>query len=283
MYNLCVYDVSIDMRKAGRSLQVATTAMCAVTYALGAYATSYIESPWGIGQFRPAIVIPAVFAILFGPWVGGLGAALGTFIQSIFRYGHPWLTLVSGTPANFIGFYMLGRLLHRRFSWTRFVAATVLVLIFANFICALGVLAYFILFRIFQPTLPLGFYVGFTVGLTLWWYITMLPFALLITPAVLKACVRVIPSIVPRDVLEASIRHEIPSGLFTKVLVLSGAAMIAIGVATFLPQAKVLVVAYKEEVAELVLNGIKLMFLLTGGVCTSIGIGLEAVKGLIKI
>ena len=59
--------------KKGRdspSMLVALTSICASLYALGSYATSYIESPWGTGQFRPAVVIPAVFAILFGPIPG---------------------------------------------------------------------------------------------------------------------------------------------------------------------------------------------------------------------
>jgi len=266
------------------SLYIATTVICSVLYAIGAYATSYIESPWGIGQFRPAVVIPAVFTIVFGPWVGGIGAALGTFIQSIIRYGQPWLTLVSGTPANFLGFYLMGWLLHRKFSWTRFMAVSVVLLIIANFICALGVLMYFLLFGIFSLTLPIEFYLGFSIGLTLWWYITMLPFILLVTPILLRICAKVIPNLMPRDVLEASLKQEIPSKLFELVLVFSGISMIVVGLLTFLPQAEVLVVAYKAKptVAKLILNGIRTMFLLTGGSCTVVGMSLRILAHYIK-
>ena len=64
-------------RKRSVSLEVAQSATCAVLYAMGSYLTAYISSPWGSGQFRPAVVIPAIFATLFGPFVGGIGAAPG--------------------------------------------------------------------------------------------------------------------------------------------------------------------------------------------------------------
>ena len=203
-----------------KSLYVTVTAVCAALYAVGSYATSYIESPWGIGQFRPAIVIPAFFAIVFGPWVGGIGAALGTFIQSIFRYGHPWLTLVSGTPANFIAFFSLGYLLHRKFTWARFVASSIAVLIAANFVCAIGVLAYFVATGAFPSNLPYMFYLGFVVGLTLWWYITMLPFLLILTPVLIKSTAMIIPHFMPEHLVEASLKSEIPSRMLSGVLVI---------------------------------------------------------------
>jgi len=78
-------------------------------YAVGSLATAYIPTTFII-QFRPAVAIPAIFAALYGPLVGGLGAAMGTFIASIIRYGTPLLTLFSGTPANFACFYLLGYL-----------------------------------------------------------------------------------------------------------------------------------------------------------------------------
>ncbi|MEM1766962.1 MAG: ECF transporter S component, partial [Candidatus Bathyarchaeia archaeon] len=66
--------------------EVSALAINAALYAVGSYATAYIQTPWLV-QLRPAVVIPAVFAVLFGPIVGGLGAALGTFIASILTYG----------------------------------------------------------------------------------------------------------------------------------------------------------------------------------------------------
>jgi energy-coupling factor transport system substrate-specific component len=86
--------------------EISALAINAALYAIGSYATAYIPTPW-IVQLRPAVVVPAVFAVLFGPLVGGLGAAIGTFIASIFTYGTAVLTVFSGTPANFVCFYLI--------------------------------------------------------------------------------------------------------------------------------------------------------------------------------
>ncbi len=102
------------------SKDVALTTICAALYCVGSLLTAYIPTGFII-QLRPAVVIPAVFAVLFGPWIGGLGAALGTFIASLIRYGTPLLTLFSGTPANFVCFFLIGRLtwkLSGRLHWT---------------------------------------------------------------------------------------------------------------------------------------------------------------------
>ena len=269
-------------RKMKRSLYVTMTGICAALYALGSYATSYIESPWGIGQFRPAVVIPAFFAIAFGPLVGGIGAALGTFLQSIARYGHPWLTLVSGTPANFLAFYMLGYLLHEKFTWTRFVTVGVITLIIANFVCALGVLMYFILTGIFPVNLPYMFYLGFVIGLTLWWYVTMLPFLLFLTPVLLKATAKAIPQFMPEHLIKVSLKREFPSKTLSGVLVFSGIGMAIIGLVMFLPGSEVLVVAYKPGVQQIILNGMRTMFLLTGGGCIATGAAFGILKLFLK-
>ncbi len=58
---------------------------------------------WGI-----AVVIPAIFATLFGPLVGGLGAAIGIFISDMIVHGNALLSLIAGVPANFVMFYIIG-------------------------------------------------------------------------------------------------------------------------------------------------------------------------------
>jgi len=55
------------------ALIIVATAVSAALYAVGSLTTAYIPSPWGMGQFRPAVVIPSFFAVVFGPWAGGLG------------------------------------------------------------------------------------------------------------------------------------------------------------------------------------------------------------------
>lgn len=59
-------------------------------------------------RFWPSVFIPAVFAQVFGPIVGGLGAAIGIFISDMIVHGNALVSLTIGVPANFIGFYILG-------------------------------------------------------------------------------------------------------------------------------------------------------------------------------
>jgi hypothetical protein len=64
---------------------------------------------WGV-----AVVVPAVFAVLFGGMVGGVGAAIGIFISDMLIHGNAILSLTVGVPANFVMFYLIGRLAQAR-------------------------------------------------------------------------------------------------------------------------------------------------------------------------
>jgi uncharacterized membrane protein len=87
---------------------IAAIAVCSALYAVFGYLTSAITF-FGIG-FLPAVVIPAIFAILFGPWVGGTSGAIGIFIRDVLVHGNAPLSLVAGVPANFILFFLIGYL-----------------------------------------------------------------------------------------------------------------------------------------------------------------------------
>ncbi|MEM3832251.1 MAG: hypothetical protein QW128_01445 [Thermoprotei archaeon] len=199
-------------RTESKALMVALTSMNAVLYFAGSYVTSYIESPYGIGQFRPAVVIPFYFAVVFGPYVGGVGAAIGTLLASILRYGQPWLSLVSGTPANFISFYLVGLLLHKKFSWTRFILVAIVTSLIGNSIAALGVLlaAYIGLYPPIQFVTMLPFYsqLGFVIGLTLFWFITMSPFTLFLIPILLKSTTVFLPENLAKQLSSINIEKE---------------------------------------------------------------------------
>jgi hypothetical protein len=80
----------------------------------------------GVG-FLPAVVIPAVFAALYGPWVGGLGAAIGIFIRDMFVHGNAALSLVAGVPANFIVFFLIGYIALRTISLKQALAGITIV------------------------------------------------------------------------------------------------------------------------------------------------------------
>jgi len=134
-----------------RSRSVAFTSLGAALYAVGAYATAYVESPWGVGQFRPAVVVPSVFAVLFGPLVGGLSAALGTLVADSLKHMTLYIpSLVAAAPSNFTAFYLLGKLLEGRFRWPRFIASSMLALAVGNGLCA----ALYVLYKAAIGALP---------------------------------------------------------------------------------------------------------------------------------
>lgn len=72
----------------------------------------------GVVRFWPAVIVPAVFAALFGPWVGGLGAGIGIFFADMLppSHGIPLLSLTAGVPSNFLMFFLIGYLSKKELS-----------------------------------------------------------------------------------------------------------------------------------------------------------------------
>jgi len=90
---------------------VATASLNAALYAaLGALWTLIPVTVFGV-RFWPQVFVPGAFAVLFGPWVGGVGAAVGVFIADVV-YGHhdALLSLLVGVPSNFACFALIGYL-----------------------------------------------------------------------------------------------------------------------------------------------------------------------------
>jgi len=101
-------------RRMPISLQLATTAVNAALYAgVGALWLAFPLLVFGV-RFWPQVFVPATFSVLFGPWVGGIGAAIGIFLADTI-YGHhdALLSLLVGVPSNFIGFFIIGWLTQR--------------------------------------------------------------------------------------------------------------------------------------------------------------------------
>jgi len=73
----------------------------------------------GVVAFWPAAVIPAIFAVLYGPWTAGLGAGIGIFIRDMLFHGNALLSLTVGVPANFFGFFIIGYLAQRQLDWRK--------------------------------------------------------------------------------------------------------------------------------------------------------------------
>ncbi len=215
-----------------RSLEVVAMAMCAALYAAASYLTAYISSPLGFGQFRPAVVIPAFFAVAFGPLPAGVGAAVGTLIADSVKHGGLYIgSLIAAVPGNFIGFYLFG-LICRRFSWKRFILATFTTLIFANFI-----VAFFYIYAyksLFLQALELDFsgLMTLTLALTIWWFATMLPFVLTITPLLLRAAAKVFPSLVSESFRSGDLGQGLPRSGLGLTMLIPGLTLIVIGLLT---------------------------------------------------
>ncbi|MGC8911289.1 MAG: hypothetical protein ACP5K8_04375 [Nitrososphaeria archaeon] len=172
-----------------RVKSVVLTALCATLYASLIALTAGIPTPWGVGHFRPAVVIPALFALIAGPWIAAVGAALGTQIGSfILPTGlGPLGSFVSGLPGNFFGFLLYGFILRRFRSWTGFVVGTIMGTLVGNLIAASGV--------VFWLTVIVPRWAGLSseallltvFGLTMFWEVTMVPFILLTVPPITAA------------------------------------------------------------------------------------------------
>jgi len=218
------------------SLLTVATIMCAVLYAIGAYSTAYIPSPWGVGQFRPAVVIPAFFAVIFGPMPAAVGAAIGTLIADSVKHGYLYPgSFLAAVPGNFIGFFLFGYIVKKKFTWGRFILASNVTLTVANLIVAFLYITVFKVLYLSQPAyvaLSWDAIVFLSVGLTIWWFVTMLPFVLLITPLLIRAVAAAVPSVVPKDVRTHSLKEELPKTKFSLALLVPGLIMLLIGLAT---------------------------------------------------
>ncbi|MEM3712265.1 MAG: ECF transporter S component [Thermoproteota archaeon] len=221
--------------KKSRSLLVTATALCAALYAVGCYATAYIPSPWGFGQFRPAVVIPALFGAIFGPLPSALGAAIGTLIADSVKRGSLHIgSLIAAVPGNFIGFYIYGWMLRRNFNWARFIAASLLTLVIGN---AMVAFLYVFFYRaLFLQALPFSIeaLTFISIGLTIYWFATMLPFMLLVTPLLIRLIAIAMPEVVPEHICVTSIRTGFPRRPFILATIIPGVTLIMLGIATSL-------------------------------------------------
>jgi len=145
--------MKIKFKFEGRHLKIKLTsrditaiAICSALYAVFGYLTAGL-SFFGVG-FLPAVLIPAVFAALYGPWVGGLSGATGIFIRDVFVHGNAPLSLIAGVPANFILFFLIGYIYTKNISLKQaltsislatigLVASSIILLSNANFVVAM--------------------------------------------------------------------------------------------------------------------------------------------------
>lgn len=113
--------------------EIMVTGICGALYAIIGYLI-YIFLPIfapgiGIVRFWPSVVIPSVFAVLFGPMVGGLGAAIGIFVSDTLIHNDPLLSLTVGVTSNFIGFYLIGLISRKKIDWDRTLIISSIIII----------------------------------------------------------------------------------------------------------------------------------------------------------
>ncbi|MGB9841922.1 MAG: hypothetical protein ACPLKZ_04265 [Candidatus Bathyarchaeales archaeon] len=156
-----------------KALHVAMSGVSAALYAVVGILTNMgIVSPAvGVVRFWPAVIVPAIFAVLFGPWVGGTSAAIGIFISDMVQPGHgiALLSLTVGVPSNFAGFYLIGYLSRSKLSMHRIALALVV-----GSVALTGLIGYLFMIEVLTADLAILFLgvlfasVALVIGVGLW-------------------------------------------------------------------------------------------------------------------
>jgi uncharacterized membrane protein len=104
-----------EQTKALKPIHIMAFALNAALYVVvGVLLSTVVPIYFGGVRFWPQVIIPAVFAVIFGPWVGGLGAGVGIFISDIMLGGDPLLSLMAGVTSNFLGFWLIGYIANKK-------------------------------------------------------------------------------------------------------------------------------------------------------------------------
>lgn len=107
-----------------KSVDVAGLALNIALYvALGYIFYTLLPISFGGVRFWPQVIVPAVFAVVFGPLVGGIGAAVGIFISDAVFGNNLLLSLLAGVTSNFVAFYLLGYIAKKKINWFKPVVA----------------------------------------------------------------------------------------------------------------------------------------------------------------
>jgi hypothetical protein len=126
--------------RTNSSLTLVLTAVNAAVYAgLGILWVTFPVTVFGI-RLWPQVFAPAAFAVLFGPWVGGVGAAIGIFLADVI-YGHhdALLSFLVGVPANLVGFSLVGYIARRQFQKNQERALLIASLLVPVLLAAMGI------------------------------------------------------------------------------------------------------------------------------------------------
>lgn len=161
-----------------KAIDVAAFALNAALYvALGVLLSTIMPLNFGGVRFWPQVIIPATFAVVFGPMVGGLGAGVGIFLADILLGNPPLQSLIVGVPANFLGFWLIGFIANKKFDLKKttivYGAITALsavtAFIYTNLIYVGIIIACFIIYAliVWRKSKWLSFEIGSVAGLAL--------------------------------------------------------------------------------------------------------------------
>ena len=107
-----------------KAIDVAGLALNIALYvSVGYIFYAVIPLSFGGVRFWPSVIVPAIFAVVFGPLVGGVGAATGIFISDAIFGNNLLLSLIAGVTSNFVAFYLLGYIAKKKIKWTTPVVA----------------------------------------------------------------------------------------------------------------------------------------------------------------
>ena len=131
-----------------KTIDISMIGVSAALYAIVGVLTNLgIVSPVvGVVKFWPAVIVPGIFAVLFGPWVGGTSAAIGIFVSDMVQPGHgiALLSLTVGSTSNFAGFYLIGLISRRNMKWRE-----ILILLAVGSVALTGLIGYLVLTNIY--------------------------------------------------------------------------------------------------------------------------------------
>ncbi len=101
-----------------KAIDVAGLALNIALYvALGYVFYTLVPISYGGVRFWPQVIVPAVFAVVFGPLVGGIGAAVGIFISDAIFGNNLLLSLIAGVTSNFVAFFLIGYISKKKINW----------------------------------------------------------------------------------------------------------------------------------------------------------------------
>jgi hypothetical protein len=160
-------------------------------------------------------------------------------------------------------------MLKKRFTWGRFILTSHITLTLANLVVSfLYVTLYKLLYLGQLLELTASALVLLIIGLTLWWFVTMLPFVLIVTPPLIRGASAAFPSLVREDVRLHSLQEELPEREFALSLIAPGVLMLLVAALVYYSGLGVFIEGYfGDTVKQLIM----LMSVISGGALTLTG------------